>query len=344
MLRFLQIIIYGLLLLLTTAVLAQDNYFFTLSTTKARPLAMGNAFTAVENDIISMTFNPASLSLFSSKKDYHFTAFFNPIAAGTIFYERLRSRSQADAQPFGIRESLATALLLVKGLAMTIKFIDVALLFNEQIINEPQLRRQQQFLDDDHLWDNSYHTLAVRMQLAERVAIGASGSYYRQQGDERLRHGLGFSYGVLIKPAPSLNVGLSFVDFPDGLTDARLPLERLVDQTMNIGIAFRPTPQTTIAFDLRNLTEDERKAVREAHFGVEQNLLSILALRAGFSQERFTALQTYSVGIGLVDSNLFFSSENKLDHPQWLLNYALIYQKNASSRLYWHSLSLLIRL
>lgn len=324
--------------------LAQDNYYVTLSTTKARPLAMGNAFTAMENDIVSMAFNPASLSLFASKRDYLFTAFLNPIAPATIFYDQLRSRSAPENERFGTTKSVATALLLLKGLAMTFKFIDVGLLLNEQIINNQQLHQQHQFFDDDHLWDNCYHTLAVRMKLAERVAIGASGSYYRQKEDDQLKRGVGFSYGVLIKPASNLNVGLSFVDFPDQLTEVRLPLERLVDQTMNIGLAYQPTPSTTLSFDLRNLTEDQRKAVREAHFGVEQNLFSILALRAGYSQERFTAWQTFSAGIGLVDTNLFYSHDKGLDHPHWLLNYALIYQKIAQQKLNWHALSLVIRL
>ncbi len=344
MLRFLLRIKYGLFFLLATVSLAQDNYFVTLSTTKARPLAMGNAFTAIEDGLVAMAFNPAGLSLFASKKDYHLAAFLNPIAPATIFYEQSRSDAAVDAKRFGARESLATALLLLKGLVMTIKFIDVALLLNEQIIQEQWLQRQQQFFDDDELWDNCYHTLAVRMKLAERVAIGASGSYYRQQVDDRLRRGLGFSYGVMIKPAANLNVGLSFVNFPDELAEVRLPLERMVDQTMNIGLAFQPTPQTTLSFDLRNLTEDQRKAVREAHLGVEQQLFSILALRAGFSQERFTGIQTFSAGIGLVDTNLFFSNDDRLDHPHWLLNYALIYQKISPSKLRWHALSLVIRL
>ena len=60
---------------------AQNNRFVTLSHVKARPLAMGGAFTAVEGDLAAINFNPAAFSLFEVKKPKRFTFFFEPCRA-----------------------------------------------------------------------------------------------------------------------------------------------------------------------------------------------------------------------------------------------------------------------
>jgi hypothetical protein len=113
---------------------------------------------------------------------------------------------------------------------------------------------------------------------------------------------------------------------------------------MNIGVSYQPFRRTTLSFDLRNLTEDQRKSVREVHVGVEQTIFSILAIRGGYYQERFTANPTFSGGIALFDSNLLFSADNQFDHPQFVLNYSLVYQKVDHRIFRWHALSVLIRI
>jgi len=320
---------------------SQQNFYFTLNTLKARPLAIGGAYTSIEDDIVSASYNPATLSLYRFSKDHRFTVYLNPVAPTTLYYEYFKSEHQEQQK----RDELyKTATLLLKSLVFTIKSIDLALIFNEQVIDQQYLANQKIFFQNCDLWENSYHTLATRIKLAERVSLGASGSYYLKKINNEAHGGWGFSYGILLKPSTRMNVGLAFVDFPNEMPEIRVPLERMADQTMNIGISYKPTSSTTLSFDLRNLTEDNRKGVREAHLGFEQNIFSILSIRGGYFKERFADVHTFSGGIGLIDSNLMFADDNHFNHSQFLLNYSFLYQKTKNQFFRWHVLSLLIRI
>jgi hypothetical protein len=334
---FIFLIFFGI----TSNGLSQQNYFFTLSTTKARPLAMGGAYTSIEDDIFSANYNPATLSLYQMDKEYRLTLYLNPIAPTTIYYENLRHDRQNKQNN---NQFFKTAALLMKSLVFTGRFIDLALIFNEQILDKTHLLNQKKFFQNGDLWENSYHTFVTRMKLADRVSLGASGSLYMKKINDEVQRGVGFSYGILLKPSTRMNVGVAFVDYPNNIPDIRLPLERMVDQTMNIGISYKPTTTTTLSLDLRNLTEDNRRSVREMHLGFEQKVISILAIRGGYFQERFADTRTFSGGIGLFDSNLMFSDINRFNHSQFILNYSFIYQKSKNQVFNWHVLSLLIRI
>ncbi|MDZ7333895.1 MAG: hypothetical protein ONB33_12145 [candidate division KSB1 bacterium] len=330
-----------LILLTWRCGLGQQDYYFTFSTIKARPIAMASAYTAMEDNIVSANFNPATLSFYRFDKAHRITLFFNPIAPTGLFSTN-QEVDLGTKRP--VSDRLKTILLAVKGIAVTANFLDLALLLNEQVINTTVLREQRQFFQDGATWDNSYHSLIARLKLADRVSLGFSSSVYRQIIGGQAHSGWGFSYGILLKPSPRMNVGLAFIDFPNKIAEVRLPLERLSDQTMNIGICYRPWSNATVSLDVRNLTEDDRKGVREIHLGFEQNLFSVVALRTGYFQERFASVRIFSAGIGLIDSNIFVSEENKFNHPQFMVNYAFLYQKEQVQFARWHVLSLLIRI
>jgi hypothetical protein len=326
---------------ITSAGYSQQNYFLTLSSTKARALAMGGAYTAIEDDIVSTFYNPATLSMYQAKKDYRVTFFFNPIGAATMISGQAQ---QNDNEPEIGNQFLKSIGLLVKGLVFTAKFVDISFVLNEQLIDANTMFQQKQFFDDCDIWSNSYQTLATRIKLADKVAIGIAGSYYTKEVDNEKLRGFGFSYGILLKPAPYLNVGLAFIDFPQQIPDVRLPLERIVDQTMNIGVAYRPFSGTIFSLDIKNLTEEQQNNVREAHFGFEQNIFLIMAIRCGYFQEKFSNHRTYSAGFALFDSNLIFSKERQFYHPQFILNYSFIHQKKDTELLNWHVLSFVVRI
>ncbi len=320
---------------------SQQDYFFTLSTIKARPFALGCAYTSIENDIVSANYNPATLSFYQFEKDYRITLYLNPVAPATIYYERLQHDPKNQQQKEGV---LKTATLFIKSLVFTGKFVDMALIFNEQIIDKNQLLAQRKFFQNCDLWKNCYHSLVTRIKLADRVSLGVSASYYVKNINNKMERGVGFSYGILMKPSTRMNVGLAFIDYPSNMPEIRMPIERLIDQTMNIGISYKPTTSTILSLDIRNLTEDDRKNVREAHWGVEQRIFNILAIRAGYFKERFADTHTLSGGIGLFDSNLLFADDNHLNHSQYLLNYSFLYEQNKIQKFRWHVLSLIIRI
>ncbi|MDW7679643.1 MAG: hypothetical protein SCK70_03715 [bacterium] len=323
---------------------AGEDFFLSYSSIKAKPIAMGGAYSAVEDNFVSATYNPASLSLYETEKSFRITLFLNPIAPLISFYEQHKTPSAGPVQTNENQHYLKNAATFFKGLVITTKFLDIGFIFNEQTIDSAKLVEQKQVFEQPAIWSNCYHSAIIRLKLADRVSLGVSASLFYDGTDEELSHDYGFGYGLLIKPTQKLNVGMTYNYMPQLMSDIRMPLERLVDQTINIGLAFFPFRGATLSFDLRNVTEEKGKSVVEAHFGFEQQLFSMIALRCGYFKERFVPNHTYSMGIGLVDSNFLFSKENKLIQPQFWFNYALALQRHANQTSCWHVISFNIRL
>lgn len=123
--------------------------------------------------------------------------------------------------------------------------------------------------------------------------------------------------------------------------------ERFVNGSVNIGMSFRPYPGTIIAADIRNLVEDENKneMVREPHFGIEQNLFSVLALRGGAFWKSEDERLDYTLGFGLIDSAKLLLGNPRGALPNWLLNYGAVVEKdNAGQRRWIHALTVGIRI
>ena len=116
--RLLQKILFLVILGIIKVVFSQENYFLTLSTIKARPLAMGSAYTSIEDDIVSASYNPATLNLYQVKKDYRLTIYLNPIAPITVYYEQFNN-NQNGKNDRGTQKFFKTASLLMKGLVFT---------------------------------------------------------------------------------------------------------------------------------------------------------------------------------------------------------------------------------
>jgi len=334
--------IFLVFFVITNSALAQQDLFLTLNNNKARPVAMGGAFSAIEDNIVSATYNPASLNLYQREKNFRVTFFFNPITPTILFSERKETQKLMDYESIN-RHYLKNAATIIKGIVITAKFLDLGFIFNEQLINRDELITQKVFFKNCDLFSNCYHTMIARIKLADRVSIGASANIYFKKNAKETERFYGFNYGILVKPSPKLNVGITYHYFPKTFSDVRLPLERLADQTINAGISYFPFKNSTLSVDLRNLTEEKGKSAFEAHFGFEQRLFSLIALRAGFFQERPSNHQIISAGIGLVDSNLLFSKENQFSTPNFMLNYAFAQQRETDQVFNWHLISLVLR-
>ncbi len=330
-----------ILLLVVGFTYAQQDLYLSLKNTKAKPIAMGGAYCSIEDNIVSAAYNPASLNLYQNDKNFRLTFFLNPITPVILLNDRYENDSpkQTNATHY-----FKDATALIQGIALTIKFIDIGLIFNEQIIDRNELLDQKSVFENNNLWNNSYHTLITRIKLAEKVNIGASATLFQKEQNDVITREYGYSYGILLKPSPKMNAGITYHYFPQSLSKVRVPVERLFGQTVNVGISYRPFTGTTLSMDLRNLTEETNKSKIQPHFGLEQRVLSIFALRGGFYEQRETHGRYYSAGIGLIDSNLFFSKENELSQSQFMLNYSIAFQKEADEMFRWHVISLLIRI
>ena len=149
---------------------------------------------------------------------------------------------------------------------------------------------------------------------------------------------------ILLKPEKGLNIGVSFINLPDSLDQFRMPLERFVDESVNIGVSYRLFSGTLLSLDVRNLGEEKNTSVREFHFGIEQVFLSQIAIRAGYFYNKDEGEHVISGGVGILDGNTFFSSDNSLTHGNFYLNYSFVYENKQTIDNRWHLLSLYIRI
>jgi len=315
------------ILILTTniiCVFAQNNRFVTLNHVKARPLAMGGAFTAVEGDLAAINFNPAAFSLYKLKKSKRITFFLNPVAPiiGAIENKMLFQGSGSK-----IEDYLFSLGLLLKSVSISLGSIDFSFLLSEEGLNLPDTFVDEKFLRVSGFRQNHSHTFAARLKLADKVSFGGSASvlFGSQEADPLERKsGFGFSYGVLLKPEKGLSIGVSFFNMADSLKEYRLQSERIVDESVNLGVSYQPFKGTLISLDVRNLGEEGSEVVREFHFGLEQVMFSHVAIRGGYFFKG-DGDNVISGGIGLFDWNTIFDLEDTFSHRNFVLNYAVIF-------------------
>lgn len=343
--RCLRFAVLALLIFFENGFAQPKNSFIAVNTLIARPLAMGGAFLAVDDDLAASLYNPANLGGGSKTRAFSFQLFLNPLTPGLAlarredFYNRSTS---ASAQAF------ATLGLLIKGLTLRAGPFEVGAILAEQTTNEIAIAASDLFEVNDYL-DNQYSVLALRMRLAERVALGGSlGLYYQSLARKQREWQLRASYGITIAPWPNVLLGVSYLTMPVTPNGGyRNHPERFVNGSVNIGMSFRPYPGTIIAADIRNLVEDENKneMVREPHFGIEHNLFSVLALRGGAFWKSEDERLAYTLGFGLIDSAKLLLGNPRGALPNWLLNYGAVMEKdNAGQRRWIHALTVGIRI
>lgn len=331
-------------LALPVLVYGQADRFLTISNVKCRPLAMGGAFMSVEDDLAAIGYNPATVNLYGLEKAHRVTLFFNPVG---LLFGGIKNQDIFTSRPLSFDDVLLSVSFLLKSVFVTVDAFEFGVLLGEETIGLPKDLINQRAFDAPGLQQNHKHSLVGRLRVADKISLGGSASLvYASTEDNSLESLKDFalSYGILLKPEENLNFGVSFVSLPDTLRQFRWPLERLVDESVNIGVSYKPFSQTLLSVDVRNLGEEQKQAVREFHFGFEQILFSQLALRAGFFNKKEQGEYVFTWGIGILDGNSLFSSENQFAHNNFLLNYSFIYENSDAASTRWHLLSFLLRI
>ncbi len=316
---------------------AQATRYVSLNSSKARPLAMGGAFTSITDAFPAVSYNPAAVDLYSVKHRGRLTLFLNPVApvVGGLNMSDLFSGSSSPGENF-----LLGASLVLKSLFLSLNSLELGIVLGEQDLQLPQPFQGDDLFSVSGFRQNHAHTVVGRLRLAEQVAFGVSASlmYRSQTADPNKRlSGVGVSYGILLEPEKGLSIGVSLVDLPDSLHTERLPLERIVDETVNVGVSYNLW-NTTVSLDIRNLGEDDQDAVREFHIGLEQVLLSTVAVRAGW-YKKDAGGNVYSWGLGLLDGNKLWGRPRQFGHNDFLLNYAFVLEEGAVDEWRYHVLS-----
>lgn len=333
-----------LILIITPGIIfSQSDFYFTLNNVKARPLAMGGAYIAMDDDLAAIAYNPAAYFMMERKDAKKINLFINPFSpfVGGIKHEEVFQGSGSKIDDF-----LLSLGLLLKSVSISINAFQIGVLLGEQSLNLPGEFSNETFFGVAGFRQNHSHSIIGRLRLADKVSIGGVATFLfaSELNNPMKRHSeLGFSYGVLLKPEKGLHIGVSFFNLPDTLKQFRMPFERIVDESVNLGISYRLFTATQFSLDVRNLGEEAEDAVREFHFGVEQILFSHLALRAGYFQKD-KGEHVFSWGFGLLDGMRLFNQDPDLNYPNYYISYAFVYEKSSPVSNRWHFLTFSIRI
>jgi hypothetical protein len=322
-------------------VFGQDNYFITLSTVKCRAMAMGGATTSLSDDLSSLDINPAALSLYSTPKQHRITVFLNPIfpIAAAIRNKEITQGTHTWATDAAIGTGF-----LVKGIAFSAKALDVALLFGEELPEFGDRNHKTQVFQLDNYINNLTNTLVARVRLADQVSIGVSTILMRANLDDNIDWGVGLSYGILLRPDSGIDVGLVYHDLPNNMSDSRVAIDRIVDETLNLGISYELFNSTLLSADIRSISEESGVLTREVHAGIEQKVLNHFAIRGGYYRAKSERTDVYSCGVGILDINQFVDTGNRFNHSDYALEYSMVYKHNELEKSFWHFVSLLLRI
>lgn len=314
------------------------HYYLTTATSQARSLAMGSSFIAIEDRLFALFGNPAGYTFSQEETTRVVRCRLNPLLPlilmndlGYLGTPACYRHSQDDLLLF-----LASLAAAIKSLNLETRVFFAELAMLEELPWHKLRTTDRRFFSGQGLFENHTNSLLVHLKLASTISLGFTGNLYYLRDDQgRLRRGGGISYGILLRPSARLSLGLAYFNFPDQFPYVREPLERIGDETINTGIAYRFTEHTRATLDIRNLTDDAAVAPREIHLGAESVFLGLVALRAGFYHERFDHRQVYSCGAGL--------SRNRYYRLPWLshrveaLDYSLLFDGGGDR--VWHALT-----
>jgi hypothetical protein len=293
----------GLTCVLALAAASDVRAVGSVSTVSPRPLGMGGAFLAVEDEVSAAAWNPAALLPRRCSRGGGFRVHLNVLGAPAIVRET-GILTGVESELFG---SLPEAERLAVALGSVFKSVSFsrggfacgALLLEERL--DPQgLRESKGLADAGDLLNGYYSSLCVAIHLGDKVSIGAAETVFAGLDGGERRFGAGRSYGALLRPNRQVTVGLVYFDAPPGFGDYRREIEGLASRTMNAGLAYRPHESLVLTLDLRDLAEKHRGTALAARAGVEWNLWGQGALRAGYFREESTDADVLSVGVGAI--------------------------------------------
>jgi hypothetical protein len=291
-----------------------------LSCIKARPIALGGAFTALHDGLPALDFNPASFSLDRWAPGGNAALVLNP--AGPLLLLRNCRTIDTWTQPVAY---------LFRGLGFRWNRIQAGFLFGEESLGDARREKRRDPFDGHGFQMEVQTAVGFSFMLAPRVSLGAAAECFVREGNWREAR-LGYRYGLHLHPRQNLSVGMCYFDFPDRYGSRRMELERLADATLNIGAAYEPVPWMTLALDVRNVSDEGKNVVREPHAGIEVTPLRHLSLRSGLSRDWIEKQNVFSFGIGLLDPRALRDSEGPPSPQRMVVNLTVVLkQKDAGT-------------
>ncbi|MCK5737763.1 hypothetical protein KAH55_01225 [bacterium] len=322
-----------LLLSATTGYTAElSQRYITFSTSEARPLAMGGAFSSVAGGLEAIRYNPAAFTTAATHSDFSFDLFLNPIAS-FIRFSNLGCFS-GDITKNSAGDILQSLGLFFKGATVKYRLFEVGFLFNEESADNPA-NSTAHFFDSANFTNDYSHAVSLKLQLAAPVAIGVTSTFYHMENADTAIWKNGISYGIYLNPNPYYSVGIFYHSAPQKPFPQRKNLERLLTDSINLGVAVYPGKNTIVALDVHNISEENAQISREVHVGLEHQFGSWFSLRGGYYQPE-AKHHRISAGIGLFRSDFFHQNSPPSRTLPYAVNYGVVYEHADKTGTLWH--------
>ncbi len=304
----------------------------TLSTVRARSLSVGGAFVSIQDDLASLDFNPAGFSIAPISERTQVSLFLNPL--GSLLIIKNQGNYSDWITPVG---------WIVRGGGISFGKLNVGFLWGEETLNNEKSLARSDILDASFYEWQTNASFGFSLALAPRVSIGMAGElFFRNIEKKEVK--FGYRYGIILHPRSNMSFGLCYFDLPNEYANDRMVLERIADETLNIGISYSPWKPLTLMLDVRNVSDEGKGITREPHMGIEIIPFNHIALRGGYFRDRENNENTYSFGMGILNWNSILPGERSFFHPTFGLNAAMVWQQNDQLTGRWFLLSCIIRI
>ncbi len=315
----------------------------SVSTVAPRPLGMGGAFTAVEDRLAAMAWNPAALLPPACHRGTNLRLHLNILGAPAVARETGLLTGDL-TEPYASLPALEQVTLgigsVVKGATLRRGGLSIGVLLLEEQLDPEGLAESRGLADAGDLIDGYYANVVVSFRLDPRVSVGATGTILAGwNADGGRQYDLGRVYGALLKPNDRVTVGLMYFDLPVGFEAYRRGIEGLAPRTMNGGISYRPSDDVIVALDLRDLGEKHAGTGLEPRVGIEWTVLGVAAVRAGGFREEGSEAGVLTLGLGAISMPGCRTGSEAPGGETFVLNYAALLSEDAAPR---HLLSALI--
>jgi hypothetical protein len=322
-----RIVICAIVLFIHCQILHAQVRLVTLNTVKCRPLALGGAFTTLQDDLPALNYNPAGFRVRPNASRYPRAVYLNPLGVGIAL-------ANQDALRYGI----SSAGLIIRGAGIVYGRAHIGLSIGEESFSDIDRIERNGWFDAKGFETQQNINTGVSFVLAPKVSLGIATEIYVRS--LKWKHAkAGFRYGIQVKPRPNLTIGLCYVDLPNQYPQERMVLERIADETLNVGFQFQPWSWIQTSVDLRNVSDEGKTTEMEPHTGIEIHPAVPLFLRGGYYQLKNREEEVFSCGIGLIDGRIVFSHTNLWDRIMIKLDATMIWQKTHVETYRWMMLS-----
>jgi len=319
-------------LLIAALTVAHAEQYVMVSSHAARVMGMGGCFAASSDWVAAACYNPAAGYPTTGANAPPFTVMLNPVPLMVTVHDTISATRDSWHHPF-------PWTLFVSSLHYRFNQLALTLIPAEELSGRPDVQRN----DPWHTVFGSQETvsyLAASFRMDDKVSLGISlPVVWNPESGVR---DTGLIYGIILRPAWRMQVGLTAIDLPGGNSDIRLAGDRLPDNSLSAGVQYQwklPFPgfhRLRMAMDFRNVTnEDLDEVSQEMHLGWELNTMHHLQLRWGIYWLE-SILQgdpgpaEYTLGFGLLDMQALRWYGRFLPHSTTVLDYAAVIHHDRS--------------